>query len=461
MKVLLMPPLGANQFIRYPFLGLAYLATALRKSGSEVELFGFSKGDHSLVKFLSFLKKQNPDVVGISLYTKEFDQAAFTLEKIKRAAPHITTVIGGPHPSGEPYGALEDLKDADFGFHGEAEKGLPILLEELQRSTKKGFGVVPGLVWRSSGRVIVNEAFFEADLDSLGMPAWDLMPPENFPGTSFNFFYKSPFIAPISVTRGCPYKCTYCAAGKSNGRHVRKRSVSHVMKEIKYLYEQHGIREIQIMDSNFTFDRLLVRTFAKELIESGLQIYWSCPNGVRLDSLDEETLMLMKKSGCYLLNVGIETGSQKVMDSIKKALTVSEIENKIDLIKKAGIFVVGFFMFGFPDEQPGDIEKTLGLSYKLKLDGASYSIFSPLPGSAIYDSIQGVGEEKGFNWKNFDFGHDTGFRYPLPFAELKKIRSRAYVRFYMRPARFFRLLRYSCSFKRVGMMFRFAFRVIS
>ncbi len=139
----------------------------------------------------------------------------------------------------------------DFSFVGEAEIGLPRLLGGLNHG-RRNLSDIPGLVWRENGRIRSNPPAFAEDLDALGMPAWDLIHPETYPESQHGAFYQKFPIAPILVTRGCPYPCTFCAGHVVSGRKIRRRSIDHVLDEIQYLYSKFGIREFHVVDDNFT-----------------------------------------------------------------------------------------------------------------------------------------------------------------------------------------------------------------
>ena len=134
-------------------------------------------------------------------------------------------------------------------------------------------------------RTIVNQQIFVENLDELGMPSWDFIRPDTYPLSPHGGFFKNYPIAPIIISRGCPFSCTYCAGHLVSGKKIRFRSTDNVIEEIKILYHQYGIREIHIEDDNFTFIRNLVMEFCRKLKENNLNISWTCPNGVRLDTL--------------------------------------------------------------------------------------------------------------------------------------------------------------------------------
>jgi radical SAM superfamily enzyme YgiQ (UPF0313 family) len=205
------------------------------------------------------------------------------------------------------------------------------------------------------------------------------------------FVRQRPF-APIIASRGCPYQCTYCGGHNVSGHRPRQRSVNHVLEEIGLLHQQYGIREIHIEDDNFTLNRPWVVEFCERLIATGWGLTWTMPNGVRLDSLDLDLLTLMRRAGCYLIIIGVESGSDRILQQMRKRLTVRQVEEKTTLMHRAGILTHALFMVGYPDEQPEDMQATMDLSLRLPLSGAHFSSFRPLPGTECAEQLLASGE---------------------------------------------------------------------
>jgi radical SAM superfamily enzyme YgiQ (UPF0313 family) len=283
---------------------------------------------------------------------------------------------------------------------------------------------------------------FTENLDDLGFPSWDLLKPDQYPLSPHGAFMKNFPIAPITVTRGCPFPCTYCAAHLVSGKRIRSRSVQNVLEEIELLYNKYGIREIHIEDDNFTLNKVFVKEFCNELLERNLDISWACPNGIRLDTLDEEMLDLMKKSGLYVVSVGIESGSARILEAMQKRLTKEKIQDKINLINKAGLEVIGFFIIGYPDETREDILETFKFAESLNLKRANYMIFHPYPGTPITRKLIARGELNlnEQDWEKYILA-DVVYSPPgISRKQLKNLRRLGFYRFYLRPKILFKLL---------------------
>lgn len=428
MKVLLIRPYADADELIPPF-SLGYLATAIRKN-HEVKILDGIKERLTPAGLEQFLRKNFFDVIGIQVFTFQIITAKNYLDLIKRVLPEAKVILGGPHPSCAPETIFNYFPKADYAFVGEAEIGLSKLLDSLPLPQ------IPGLVWRNNGRTKINPQIFVEDLDSLGMPSWDLIRPDTYPLSPHGGFFKNYPIAPIIITRGCPFSCTYCAGHLVAGKKIRSRSVESVIEEIKILYRDYGIREIHIEDDNFTFNKEFVREFCRQLKQSKLNISWTCPNGVRLDTLTKDLLLEMKNAGLYSLSVGIESGSEKVLKDMKKGLSKEKIREKLDLIKECGLDASGFFIIGYPTETKNDIMETVNFALELKLKRAGFFLFKPFPGTEITNDLVKRGELKEMSdedWAKFVLA-DAVYAPPGFSREgIKKLRKQALLRFYLRP----------------------------
>jgi len=438
LKVLLLKPYSPADELIPPF-SLGYLATAIRDK-HEVTILDCLKEKLPPDKLDPALERGHYDIVGLQIFTFHVPIAKEYLRVIKRVLPEARIIVGGPHPSASPKNIFDLLPLADWAFIGEAEIGLPKLLERVaeNRLTPEYLTAIPGLIWRDGDDTIVNQQVFFDDIDRFGMPAWDLIRPDTYPFSPHGGFYKNYPIAPIIITRGCPFSCTYCAGRITSGRKIRCRSVAKVIEEIKLLYNQYGIREIHIEDDNFTFNHDLVREFCRQLKENKLAVSWTCPNGVRLDTLTEDILLIMKDAGLYFISVGIESGSDRVLREMKKSLTTEKIREKINLIKKCGLEVSGFFIIGYPTETRQDIERTISFARSLALKRAGFFLFKPFPGSDIALELAEKGEWQWDNvtdeeWNRFILA-DAVYAPPgFTLSEMKEWRKKALRRFYFRP----------------------------
>jgi radical SAM superfamily enzyme YgiQ (UPF0313 family) len=457
MKILLARPVHERPHEIVPDLGLGYLATSLMREGHHVRILDCSKEglDHS--GFADVLKKGGYDLVGLKIFSNEFSSSAKMIRITKKQDRKPWVVVGGPHVSGSPRRTMECVKEADFGFQGEAEVGFPMLVKSIHDRDNSSYSEIPGLIFREEKALRVNPQVFPQDLDELGMPSWSLMPPRTYPKESFGLFVKNFPTAPIITTRGCPFHCTYCAGYRVTGRRFRKRSIDRIIEELSLLKGEFGVKDFTIVDDNFTLQKPFALAVCEAILRNRLDLSWSCPNGVRLDTLDRELIQAMEASGCYSVAVGIESGSERVLAAMKKSLRIHTVREKVDLIKSCSrIKVTGFFLLGYPSETRSDIEKTIRLSRQLNLDRGAFSLFNPFPGTEIYEELlkKGSIEEQETDTKGIDYDSVSVGLKDLNGKELKRLQKRAVLRFYLRPRVLWGILKELKSFDQVKVLLR-------
>jgi len=445
-RVLLVLPIreGTNYQIT-PDLGILYLGTALRNSGFSVTLLDCPKENFSFRDFTSFLKEGCFDVVGFRCFSRDHNYVNHHLEIVRSINPDALTLVGGPHPSALPEFVLASMPSLDYAWNSEAEEGFPRLLdlyaEYGRRIPDAELGSIAGLVWRSrdrDGAIVANAPGFGVDLDRFGIPAWDLLKPETYPSFIWDEYY------PIMTTRGCPYPCTYCNAPRLSGKKLRHRSVEHVIEELRMLKRRYNIQRFSILDDEFTLHKRYAVQLSEALIESGLDLKWDCPNGVRIDTLYPELLRVMERAGCVSLAVGIESGSERIQKLIQKRVTVEEIRERARTIADcSGIELTGYFMLGLMDEREEEIWETIRLATSLPLVRANFNIVIPIPGTAIFEEALREGRislEK-MNWDTCTSDQVAFRRNHLSGKRLLQLQRQAYLRFYGRPRILWRLTR--------------------
>lgn len=441
MKVLLLRPVVKESRV-LPDLGLGYLAAVLRRAGHEVWL---EDGAHperlTDTGVAALVRAVRPDAVGLKIIIGESARAAALLARIRELdpGPRPLLLVGGPQVSGEGTRALASYP-ADYGFVGEAEESLPRLLDLLGRGapTDAELAAIPGLLWPGGA----NPPIYPANLDALPLPAWDLIPPAAYPRTPSNMHARAFPVAGLIASRGCPFECSFCAAHLTNGRTVRTRGAANLVAEVELLHADYGVREFEFYDSNFTMNAGLVREFCRQVIARGWRLNFSLPNGIRLDSIDEETVALMARAGFYLTYLGIESGSPRVLQRIRKRLDLGIIPEKVRILRRHGFVIGGLFILGFPDETRSEMEETVACALALDLDLAYFQKCTPLPGTgagAAYEAKFGP-----LDWRAVTFEPST-WRMPGNVSrvgddEIAALQRVAYRRFYGRPRIIGRLL---------------------
>ncbi|MFC1685666.1 B12-binding domain-containing radical SAM protein [Nanoarchaeota archaeon] len=436
MKILLISPnckrkLGKSfrvSPVLYP-LGLAYLAAVLRRDKQKVKILDAEALNFKMKQIMDYVESYRPDVVGFSVKTPAVYNVFRMAKKIKEKYPQIKIVVGGPHPSAIPEESAKE-EFIDFVVVGEGELTMLELVNEL--NGKKNFKKINGLVFRNKkNKVIVNKPREQIhDLDALPYPAFDLLPLEKY--VSINSKDKK-FIN-ILTSRGCPGRCIFCNK-RVFGNNCRMRSAKNLIQEIEFLIKTYGYKEFHIVDDLFTNDRQRVIDFCNLVIKKKLRIKWKCGNGVRVGTIDLELLRLMKRSGCYSLSYGIESGNQKILNNLRKGQTLQQCKNAVTLTKKVGIDCIGFFIFGGLGEDKKTMRETLNFAKSLDLDLAQFMIVVPYPGTLIREVIEQEGKLLVDSWEKYDHleGKAIFEHGKLKAKDMEEMHKKAYKEFYRRP----------------------------
>lgn len=440
-NVLLVNPTIQRSEYKTPYLGIAYVGAALKRAGHEVTFLDgcLSKIDaDTIVDVVAHLQ---PDYVGVAAFTLQYFAASRILRSVKGVNREITTILGSHHASALPEYTLKDVPEIDFVIKGEGEVAFPALIKALATG-EKDLRRVPGLAFRENGGIVVNPASPIADIDSLEYPWLIVNPLDYAKGMGHGFMTKRPPGAPVISSRGCPYKCTYCAGPLALGRKLRLRDPRKFANEIEYLITNFGIREIQIVDDNFTFYAEHAAQVCREILSRGLDIAWSLPNGIRADRVDYALLKLMREAGCYYLAYGIEFGSERMLRLVHKGLNLTKARDSVAQAAKLGYITQGFFMMGHPQERKEDVLATIDVALKLPLDRISVNTVVPLPGTELFQHYleKGYLDMANIDWEQFagpQFIPKTEF---LDHKDLIGLLRASYTQFYLSPGRILKYL---------------------
>jgi len=406
MKVLLINPpydienyygkLSKLAFI-FPPVGLTYLASYCRQFDYEFDIYDFQVDKRDFKKYLKNFKL---DVIGITCQTALFYNTLDLAKKIKKILPKVPIIVGGTHPTYRPDDFFES-SDIDVVVRGEGEE---ILKDLLSYYNNKNINLeeINGINFKRDGQIIRNKnRELISNLDVLPTPAIDLLPLERYRVSPDN--YLGGQVGLISTSRGCPFGCIFCACKNAFNRTYRARNLEKVFEEIKYYLDNYNIKELFVMDDCFGLDKQRAIQFCKEMIKRGYhkKLLWWCQ--IRVDVVDEELLIYMKKSGCKIVSFGIESGVQRLLNSIAKRVTLEQIVKAIKLVKKVGLESRGSFILGLPTETFKDSLKTILFSLKLPLSQAKFGLATPYPGTELWDIAlkENQVKEKGEDWNRF------------------------------------------------------------
>ena len=430
MDVVLTRP-NYNTHIISPPIGMGYVSSYLKKHGHGTKIVDGVNLGLSNDEIVKQCEEYNAKLVGIYILSAYFLNAVDLIRKLQ--ARGFKVVLGGAHPTFMPKFTIEK-SGADFIITEEAEKAMLDLVNALERD--EPLDDIPGLYTKDCEFVPRTTT---TNLDEFPFPDWEQIDPRNYKKAPHGGFIRHFPYAPISATRGCPYRCTFCASPKFSRRTIRFRSPENVVDEIEYLVKNFGIKEIHFEDDNLTLWRDFAMKICNLIIERGLKISWACPNGVRADKVDLELLKLMKKSGCYYVAFGIESGNQEILDNVKKDLRLEDVERAAWLAYKAGIMTQGFFIFGLPGETEETIEKTIRFAKSIPLTRAQFLILDVMPGTELWDTLS---FEEKVDWGKNSY-HEITWTPPTVDPEvLANSAPRAFKEFYMRPRQLFSILRY-------------------
>lgn len=366
-------------------------------------------------KLTGIVKQTEPIAVGISYLTPlkcVVERIAGLIREVDR---DIKIVVGSFHPTFCPEDVMQN-PDIDFIIRGEGEIPLLHLVKEIKKDSPK-WETVPGIYYRDGdGQVRHNPGVNTLNnLDELPFLARNLV---------LNCDYNVYRVHAISTARGCPYTCSFCADRRFWGEKVRRRSVESVIEELRLLKDKYTVDAVDFVDGTFTYDRKYLQILCNKIIDYRLNIKWRCT--ARYDNLDEELLQLMKQANCSALYLGLESGSNRVLEDIDKRLTVEKITEASKIIYDSGIPSITSVLLGLPDEGKEDIKDTLELMREFKTDFFDVNSYVPLAGTQLYDSMSEE-DKKSIDWRKVGYkSWDNNFSKNISHDEFNRYQSEAY-----------------------------------
>ena len=383
--ILVSPPSRAKS--PRPPLGLMYLSSYLEKEGITAEIVDIKSCRYEEIsdKIIESIKKASPIVVGITCLSTELEEVISLSKEIKKRID-CYVVIGGIHPTVSPQDFLGSTSPIDFVVIGEGELTLTELLKTIKN--EQDLWNVPGIAWFNGGRIVRTESRLPINnLDELPFPAFKKVPMEYY--TSPNIYAVRGILLSaffIFTSRGCPFRCKFCSNKSVFGRRVRHRSAKNVVDEIEYLVNNYRIDGFYIYDDTFTINKQHVLNICEELRSRKLDLIWGCET--RTDLISEDLIKKMKQAGCIQIDFGVESGSQRILDILKKDTTVPQIRNAFNICRKFHIRRFANFMINTPGETEEDIQKTVNLARELNATLNIFNVTTPFPGTDLYKDIE-------------------------------------------------------------------------
>lgn len=411
-----------------PPLGLLYIAGFLRKHGHTPHIIDTQARKWSLQQVSEFVAGVNPDIIGITAKTINVMNANTIVEKIKSNGIDAPVVIGGAHITALPAETFSRLESVDYGIIGEGEITLLELMVCI--AEKRSPAHVKGLVWRDNGNTKINPPRPPIeDLDILPFPAWDLLPnfPEGYPHSALET-RRLPAASIIS-SRGCPFSCTFCDRAVFGSR-VRHHSAEYTLNMIRYLIEKFGVRDLMILDDNFILNKKKLFRICNTIIEEKMDLSWYCMGHAKF--MTEDRLSKIRQAGCWIVEMGIESGSDRILQIIRKNTSKSEIAEAVQRARKAGLKIKGNFIFGFPTETKESLEETIKFSKDINLSFFQQNFLTIWPGCELSLQLEKYGDIES-DWSRLAHQRITFIPFGLTEEDLINASKRAFRSFYIRP----------------------------
>jgi anaerobic magnesium-protoporphyrin IX monomethyl ester cyclase len=418
-----------------PPYGLLSVAASLEKAGHTVTLIDREVSPVSGQEILAYIQRHKPDLVGLSIFTIGSEESMALAQAVKEKFGSIPIIAGGPHVFvGADY--LKEYSCFDYLVVGEGEATAVELVSALEKGRQAE--EIPGLIirqadgWQDTG---VRPQI--ANLDQLPFPAFHLL--ENI-----KLYHPSPFgyrklpHLPLVTSRGCPFQCIFCS--RIWGNKWRAHSAEYVLDMIKYVVTRFGIKEIWFAEDTFAINRERVIQICEGILAANLDIAWSCMTNINV--LDKELLTLMKRSGCWQVQLGLESGNDQVLKFIRKPITTAMIREKVNLIHSLGIKIRGYFILGHLIDTRETIQQTIDFACSLPLYTAEFHILHLPLGSKARLIAHDYGTV------NEDLSLLTGYTHSglsfvpqgLTEKEMFEFRRQGHNRFFLRPTMILRHL---------------------
>jgi anaerobic magnesium-protoporphyrin IX monomethyl ester cyclase len=371
--------------------GILYIASALEKVGHEVRVCdGFIDGRQP-EDFVEW----HPRLIGFSVIGGPYMEAAMAQSaKFRVLLPDAAIVWGNVTPSAIPDQVLAEPY-VDFVIIGAGEFSMVELAASLETGAIK-ISEIKGLGYKMDSRTVINERRpFIKNLDDLPDPAWHLVDMKKYTEIG------------LTTSRGCAFQCTYCYHSSLSKGYTAELSAERVVAQIQHVHRRYSANFVSFFnEDNFTFNRRRLREFCRLMIDRKIKIKWSCDS--RAD-LSESDIVLMAKAGCIAMRLGLETGSQRMLDFLHKGMTVEAMERTVRLLVKHRVRTLVYIMYGFPGETITDFQATQDLLRRIDNPPHLYSRFVPFPGSALSDFCVSHGlvtfPQKLADWPGFLTAH--------------------------------------------------------
>jgi len=406
-------------------ISMSLCAAVLEKEDIDCRLTDCIVEDVDIKSIQEKVAKFKPDLVVLNSATPSIASDLKVGKYLKEVVPGVRVAAIGIHPTAMPKESFDLAEGLDYIISGEPEYTVRDLAKALREN--KPTDAIPGLIQKKEGRLVIGPVRpFIEDLDQLPFPAWHLIDKTKYQMP----FLNRPFFL-VATGRGCPYQCTFCADDAYYGKKLRLRSPKQIADELEWAWREHGVKDFLFWSESFTINRQFAKDVADEIYRRKLDVHWVCNS--RVDNVDQELLDKIKRAGCWMIGYGVESANQKILDSVKKGIKVSQTVEAVMMAKKAGLNVTAHCVLGFPGETKETIRETIDFTKGLPLDFAQYYCAVPFPGSKFYDQALQAGWINSTDWMKFEQNSSVLDMPQLSSIEVMELRNQAYREFYMRP----------------------------
>lgn len=426
VRVALISPPPASQwaFVDYqnPLSGLAYLAAVLEKEGCEVRVLDCPALHMTYKSVEQEIGRFKPDLVGITAVTATFNSALKVAQTVKQAYPQALVALGGPHVTIADDQFLLEHQEVDVAVKGEGEQTIVEVARCVSNSDLAALGTVAGIAFRKNGRVIhTPDRPCLQNLDELPYPAYHY-----FPLTKYRIFGKLGL--PMITSRGCSSQCGFCLVPQIAGNSFRARTPASVVNEIEWLRNEYKADFVTFNDEIFTYDKKRVLDICSEIKQRKIKVPWDCQT--RVDLVSRELLYKMRDANCQLVSFGVESGSQEILNAMKKGTTVQQNATAIRWAKEAGLSVTIYLMLGYPGETKETMQQTIDFVKKTEPDDIYLYLATPYPTTELREVVKGLGWKMSQDWNDYEMQTASFENAGLSFKGINNVREVFYNQLY-------------------------------
>jgi len=403
---------------------LLQLAALVRAGGHEVRLFDANGRNASYAEVEAWLRSAPYEVLVFRFTPTTFDHDLRLATISKNVCPDAHTIGICWTLRTLPGDVMREAPALDIYLRHEYESVGTHLLDALEDGHP--LDLVPGIAFRENGGFHVTaDARAIADYDSIPIPAYDLLPSLD------PYFISARACQPFTImyaSKGCPFACSFCTVAKTAWKY---RSAENVLGELSYLQDHHKVRTVSFFDETFTMNKKRVRELCRGIRREGIEVRWYCNTRVHL--VDPDLLREMRAAGCSGVSFGVESGNQKILDTVSKQATVAQAENAIRWAKDAGIKTYCAFILGLPGETRESAMDTIDFAMRTLPNGAQFNVLAPYPGTELYETLRKNGALPDVSWRTLYQDAAVVGTDALSKEELNRLRRHAYTKLYFNP----------------------------